>query len=171
MVCLFAISSCNISPCPDKEAFIKKSDEFFKEYDKAYDEIDENKREKFQVDFDALIEDCYKKFKEEMTLVEKQSFWKDAFVFLAKNNSRKSEKGFSFDSDEFDLDPYVEAELEEVLKESGENFAESIEGILEVQLPKVIDKVVDEIGKLGDELKKALENIEINIEEDNSGRQ
>ena len=171
LMLIFFLQSCSFSPCPNKKAFLEYSDSFFEEYHEERKELSVNEKKAYNKKFDALVEECYKPHKTDMTLKEKQGFWKDAFFFITSNNAEYKDNGFSIEKDSYDLSPYVEAEFEEVLKESGENFSETLQSLVDEELPKVIDKVVDEVGKLGEEIKKILEDVEIKIETEQEEKQ
>jgi len=152
--------SCENSPmgkCPTKAKFKMAVQDLKSEFDAGQTVSSEEKLELVKR-FETIIEECYKKYQDELTLQEKQMFWKDAIVIYAKGSSSNiSTNSISIDLEDFEISPFARQEMEKVIKDSGQEFVESIQEVIKTELPKVIDKVVDELEKMGDQLKKALE--------------
>ena len=68
-----------------------------------------------------------------------------------------SSNNINIDLEDFEISPYARQEMESVIKESGQEFVESLQAVIKSELPKVIDKVVDELEKFSEQLKKAIE--------------
>lgn len=154
---LFSLQSCDSGPCSTKAKFEMSFNSLIEDY-KAQD--GKMKKEDVQAyidEFNELFQNCYKQYKEEMSLAERQNFWKKSIVFITDGNLEMDSNSLSFNGD-FNIDPEISAELEEVIKESGTKFVESISNLAKDELPKIIDRVVDEVERLGEEIKEALNN-------------
>ncbi len=156
-ICIFS-SSCKQEPCSTKEAFLNHFESLTSDYDVEPTPVDENTRLDYNNRYRSIVNDCYKKYKLEMSLVEKQDFWKKSIVFYA---DRVDKNSLTLKLDNNSVDPfnaYISEEMKEVVMESGTAFVNSLKKAIQDELPNLIDSVKNEIDKLGDELKKMLDN-------------
>jgi len=125
------IFSCKQDPCTTKDGFLASFETFKTEFEEKHEGLDDEAKEAYELRFQGIVNNCYKKFKPELSLKEKQDFWKGALQFYMTR----------FDGD-FDLDfgsemedpfnQYVKDEVMEVVKASGAEFLVSIQEVFEV---------------------------------------
>jgi len=148
-------TSCQQDLCFTKDQFLDSYDAFIKELDEADDDISDNMKKDFEDRFQSLVENCYKQHKPDLTLKEKQEFWKSSVkYYVAKEGNEITIK---LSKPESDFEKYVEAEIKEVLEESGGVFFRTLEKIMEENIPDLIDNVAKELEKFAEDLEKAFE--------------
>ena len=165
IICSFFVS-CEQDLCGDKEKFIQNFRGFLDETRSAASNYDEADWAKVESKFEQLTKDCYQAHKDEMTSKEKRKFWKDAVnVMIIKG---KNEIGLSLNDEEIkngeDIDievteeelQYIADELEEVFKDTGAELKEVVDEFLKEDASKLIDKAMDGLEKIADELKESL---------------
>ena len=132
-------------------------DSFVEEVAKNEKDLTEEDKAAYEDRYQNIVNNCYQKFKKDMSLEERQEFWKSSLeYYIAKEGGSINLVLNDKENEEFA--EYIGEEIEELIKESGDEFAETVQNILSSEVPKLIDTVVDEIEKLGDELKKAFED-------------
>ena len=138
-----------------KDQFIDSYDTFIKEMEKKGEDISEKEKSDYEARFKNIVETCYKKYKPELSLKEKQNFWKSSVkYYVAKEGNEIS---ITLSASETEFEKYVESEVKEVLEQSGTAFFNSLEKIMNDNLPKLIDNVAKEFEKFADDLEKAFE--------------
>lgn len=148
-------TSCQQDLCFTKDQFLDSYNTFIKELEEEKDDITDTEKKTYEGRFQSLVENCYKKYKSELTLEERQEFWKSSVkYYVAKEGDELTIK---LSSKETEFEQYVEAEIKEVLEESGTVFFKSLEKIMEKNLPKLIDNVAKELEKFAEGLEEAFE--------------
>ena len=151
-ILLFTIA-CNQDPCATKADFLESFDTFTKGYDKASVEGDTTTYLKFEPRFESLVNDCYKRYKPDMTLEERQDFWKKALKFYVGKFDGQQNVDLAQALDD-PLGNYIKDEVMELVKESGFSFITSLQESLEIELPRLMEIFSSEIQKMSDELMK-----------------
>jgi len=104
-----------------------------------------------------LLEECYKKYKPELTRTEKNDFWKSSLRFYIEKEGGILNLKFD-DSEKDPVREYIAKELEEMADSTAQDFEVFLEDVLDQELPKLIDSFVDKVEDLGNEIKKSLES-------------
>lgn len=151
LVVSIAFFSCKSDPCSTKDGFLQSFESFLKEYETTKAELTQEQLFDYDHRFESIVNTCYKKFKPELTLKERQNFWQEAIGFLISRHDGE----FSLDiSDNMD-DPfykYIKDEVMELLKESGASYLFSLQQVFKDELPKLMELFSTEIENFGKEL-------------------
>ena len=149
-------SSCQKDACVTKNQFLDSYNAFIKEIEDSKEELSASDKEAFETRFQNIVENCYKKYKPELSLKEKQDFWKSSIkYYLAKEGDEINIK-ISKANDEFE--EYVQNEIKEVIEESGTQFFGSLEKIVNENLPKLFEGFSNELEKFAKDLEDILED-------------
>lgn len=143
--------------CTTKAGFLKSFDAFlveFEEADKAGALTDESKQA-FEDRYKGLINDCYKKFRPDLTLKERQDFWKQSMKFMIGRFDGSIDLNIT-DQMEDPFNQYLKDEVVAVVRESGAGFLLSLQDLMKDDLPKLLETFSGEFEKLGREF---LENL------------
>jgi len=145
---LFLVFSCKSDPCGTKDGFLEHFDGFTTEFEAAKDKLDDESKLDYENKYKNLVNNCYKKHKEALSLEEKQDFWKKSLAFyVARYDGQFSEMLSQKADDPFNQ--YLRDEIIEVVKESGMGFVLSLQSIVKDELPKLIELFSKEMEKLG----------------------
>jgi len=147
------IVACNQDLCPSKTDFLESFESFTEEYDEASAKGDTSTWRKYEPRFGSLVNDCYKRFKPDMTLKEKQDFWKKALKFYVGKFDGQENVDLTEALDD-PLGQYIKDEVIELVKESGFGFVASLQESLEMELPRLLEIFSSELEKMSDELMK-----------------
>lgn len=151
LVGILAISSCQLDPCANKEKFLASFDTFVEDISESEKELTLEQWKKHDVKFKKYLEDCYVNHKEDLLASEKKSFWANTIRYYYE---RHGNSFFAELSDETDpLAELMEKELSEVFNNPQEAIIALVKEEYGEDITQSIDKVVDEIKKLGEELK------------------
>jgi len=152
---ILLFSSCQKDLCFTKDQFLDSYNSFITELEKVNDEITEKEKEEYEQRFKSIVEQCYKKYKPELSLKERQDFWKESVKYYVVKEG--NEININLSSLETEFEKYVESEIQEIIEDSGTAFFNSLEEIMEDNLPKFLNSVAKEIEKFADDLEKAFE--------------
>jgi hypothetical protein len=152
---MFTIS-CQKDPCYSVDQFKNSYAAFFEEFKKASKDLSEEELQQYDDRYKDLVENCYKKFKKNLKLSERQDFWKSSVIYYMAKKGGIFNINFNTSDKNDPLENYISSELEEVAEESGEEFKKILEGLLENELPKLIDSVLDKFEEIGEDLKESL---------------
>ncbi len=149
---LFVFHACG-EACLTKSSFLKAFDTFAQQ---DFTEIDPEEKGRAMERYEKFVLKCHEKYKASMTLDERQEFWRQAIQVYSALNEKALRNFFRDNPDP--LEQYMQDELRNLIEESGDDLADDFKEMLKEELPKIIDNFMDEIEKLGEELKKMLEN-------------
>jgi len=148
-------ASCSSGPCANKKQFLNSFGTFVEDVKKDKD-MDDAQALAYQDEYKGMIEDCYKKFRADMTLEERQDFWKESVIFYFKSGGKTIDLKLGSENDE-ELNEYVQDELEAVIKESGDDFEKIIQEVITENVLPALNDIFKGIENLGKELQKAIE--------------
>jgi len=151
LIVILTVLSCKSDPCANKAGFLRTFQEFNTEFESNQAELPEEELVKYEDRFKNIVNTCYKKFKPDLTIMERQDFWKDAMAFYV----RRYDGELSLDlTDKLD-DPffqYMKGEVMELIKESGATYLFSLQKVFKNELPKLMEVFSSEIENFGLEL-------------------
>jgi len=158
--------SCEQDLCGDKDKLMENFRGFLDETKSAASNYDEADWSKVEAKFEQLTKDCYQAHKDEMSSKEKRKFWKDAInvmIIKGKNDmgltlseeESDEEKSIDIEATEEDLQ-YIADELEDVFKDAGTELQEVVDEFLKEDASKLIDKAMEGLEKIAEELKESL---------------
>lgn len=154
-ILILAFSACQQDFCFTKEQFLESYDNFISEIDNK-EAISTEDKANYEARFQDLVEKCYKKYKPEMSLKEKQNFWKSSVTYyLAKEGDNIS---INISKEKSAFEEYVESEISEVITDSSKGFLSSLETLFDENLPNLFHNIADEIEKFADELESELDD-------------
>lgn len=143
------IISCSKEPCATKEDFLVSFD--------TYLEGTENESRQDTVIFSQaykdIVNNCYKKFREDLTLKERQEFWKKSFRNILDsyegdlNINIQGEKGDPFNK-------YVMEEVKALIKDSGASFLLELQDFFKDDISRVMEVFSSELNNLAEEFMK-----------------
>jgi len=154
---LLFIVSCKQDPCLTKDQFLSSFDSFTNEFDKRSKDLTIDEKIEFESRYQEIVNNCYKKFKQKLTLKEKQAFWQASLNFYLKRYDGNIGKLLS-DADNDPFRQYVKEEIEELIEISGSDFINSVAEIFEDELPKLIEDIKGSLERIGEDLIKLFEN-------------
>ncbi len=154
---LIFLSSCKQESCATKESFLESFDEFLTEFQSNRESAELNEEEKlvYEQQYKQLVNDCYKKFRAELSLKERQEFWKSSLRFILDRFDGEIDLNFKDQMDD-PFNQYVKDELVAVVKESGLSFLLSLQEVFKDDLPRLMDTFSKEFEQIG---KGFLENL------------
>ena len=147
---LVLLSSCNFnSECLSKEAFVTGYEKFSDDVEQHYRNLKAEDWVNIDKELKIYVEQCYPKFKEQLTIEEKVGFWKNTLSY----GLYRGDKSNSY---ELDLDIDYEKELDELTEQGRKEIESFIQKELNPELNNIIDEVVKEVDNLGSKLKEWL---------------
>ncbi len=154
MSILFSFTACKKDHCTDKASFLIAFDTYLE--NKARQTVSAKDTMLFDDAYRDLVNQCYKKFKPELTLEEKQDFWKRSIKHVLANRNKDIDLNIS-DNMEDPFHQYVMDEIKALIKESGSSFILELQSLLKDDLSQIIDLFSSEINRIGKDLLKFLE--------------
>lgn len=154
-LCLF--TGCKQEGCTNKEQFLDSFEVFLTDFTAAGESntLEEAEKLKYENQYKQLVNDCYKKFREDLSLKERQDFWTNSLRFIldrfegAENLNFKEEMNDPFNQ-------YVKDELVSVVKDSGFSFLLSLQDVFKDDLPRLMETFSAEFEQIS---KGFLENL------------
>jgi len=146
------LSACQLDPCANKDKFLTTFDQFVEDVSESETEISLEHWKGHDEKFKKYVEECYVSHKEELSNSEKKSFWSNSIRYYYHRHGN----GF-FTELENDNDPLaklMEKELEEVFNNPEDVIIALVKEEFGEDITEGIDKVVDGIKKLGEDLKE-----------------
>ncbi len=157
LIVLLLFSSCGQDPCQTKDQFLDSFKSFIEEFEQEGSELKEASKNEFETRYENIVNNCYKKFSEELSIEEKQDFWEASLGFyLEIYEGKMSELLSDADSDPFKK--YVKDEVLSVIQTSGIDYLNSLAELLDNELPVILGSLLGDLGKMGQELFKIFEN-------------
>ena len=143
--------SCKQDPCATKEGFLTSFENFTTEYEEKKSDLTDNEKAVFMERFKHLVNGCYKKYKPDMTLSEKQEFWKKGLSYYMSKFSNDDDIDLSKELED-PFGQYIKEEVIALVKESGFEFLSSLQEVVELELPKLMEVFSKEIQNMGQEI-------------------
>lgn len=157
LVSLLQFYSCKPDPCATKEGFLQSFEAFQTDYEEVSAKMDTTLRAEYDDRFRGMVNTCYKKYKPEMSLEEKQEFWKKSLKYYMKRYDGEVDLDLSEALDD-PFNQYIKDEVVELVKASGFGFLASLQEAVDVELPKLMEMFSSEIEKIGKEFLDLLGN-------------
>ena len=150
---LIIISGCSFdSSCLSKEAMVTNYDKFINDVEAYHEKLDPSDWQDIDKEFRGFVESCYPKYKDDMSVSEKVTLWKQTLSYGVY-------RGSSEGTYKLDLGIDYEAEIKELSSQGKKEIEAFIREELKPDVNKTIDGVVKEVEKLGDELKNWLDKL------------
>lgn len=147
---LILVSACNFnSECLSKEAFLSGYEKFSNDVETHYRNLQTEDWVDIDKEMKIYVEQCYPKYKEQLSIEEKVQFWKNTLSY----GLYRGDKSNSY---ELELDIDYERELDELTEQGRKEIESFIQKELKPELNDIIDDVVKEVDNLGSKLKEWL---------------
>lgn len=147
------LTNCEMAThCQNKDRFIHNFEKFAKDIREHSKELEEKDWVAVDKEFELYVDQCYPKFKDELSLSEKISFWKSTLAYTSYRSAASGDIHLKINDLKIDLS----GEMNELSIESKQELEKYIKEELRPELEDAIDEVVDAIKEVGDELKNWL---------------
>ncbi len=150
LVLFFCISCVPTNQCINKEAFLSNLDRFVEDVRTHHEKFEASDWEEIDEEFERFADDCYHRFKKDMTSSDKFEFWKNAISYGYYRGAGSREIRLELEN--------LKLDLKTDLKEFSAETVRDLEKAVVEDLGDEISTAVDEIESLADELKKWLED-------------
>ena len=155
-IMLLFIIACQQDNCSTKNQSLESFDQFLDEAEKNKDDKNDELRLQFEDRYKDLINTCYKKHRENLSLEERQDFWKKSVIYYFNRGGELSmELEIGSENDEA-FNEYLQSELEQVIEDSGENFEKIIQNVIQENLLPGLNEIFKGIENLGKELQNTI---------------
>lgn len=147
-------TSCNLIYCPSKETFLTSYTDFVESVEAKRKKEDKDWRSS-DIQFKEYADNCYQKYKDEMDLKEKKTFWAQTLKYYF--NRHDGDLNAAYDDAKENLSDDFNKDLEELAKRADEDVVQLMKDLFKDDLKKGVDNVLEVLNELGEEFKKALE--------------
>lgn len=144
---LLSCSQCVVvQKCPDKESFLTSFDKLIEEINRNEESLTESEWKSKDMEVKQLLDICYTKYEEELSLRDKISIMKNTVLYGAYR-----------ELEDLKLESYdLKSEIENIGSEGKREIERFIKDELGANLESAIDDVLEGINELGEELKSWL---------------
>lgn len=153
---LLSLISCGPDPCLTKDQFVESYEAFFDDAEKEIDQEDKSLIKSYEKRYVNLLDNCFHKYKDQLSRSERQDFWQSSVKFYLDKEGGIFNIDFSEKGSEDPVREFIVEELEDMADSSSQDFGKLMESVLEDELPKLIDTVVDKVENVGEEIKASL---------------
>ena len=155
-LCFFLLPSCQFSSnCLSKDSFISGYDKFLEDVEKNHEKILVDQWERIDKEYTDYISNCYKKYREELSVKEKIGFWKNTLLYGVYRKS--VDDTYDFDLKEQGLD--LDEEINTLSQEGKEELRQFIRDEIAPQVDGVLESIIQEIESLGEQFKNWLDEM------------
>ncbi len=148
----FFLCSCSLdTTCMSKESFLSNFDKFSKDLKENHELLEESDWMSIDQEFTNFVDNCYPKFKSDLSIEEKVSFFKNTLSY----GYYKGSKDGSLD---IDLKLDIEGELRDLSVQGKEELKNFIKKEFGADLETAIDDLIEGIKEIGEELKDWLKD-------------
>ena len=152
LLCSISLNSCFLDPCNSKNSFLTH-------LEKTVDEAVENGKEMTEEqwinkdkELEKLMDECYEKFKNELTSEEKKIIFKKSAKYVYVRQKDKFKDLYTIIED-----MNLEEEAQKFIALADKELKEIFNDVLKEDVEGFIDDAVNELEKVAEELKKAWE--------------
>lgn len=147
---LILLTGCKQDGCSSKQKFLDSFDAFLSEFQSAAEstELSEADKLAYEDRYKALVNDCYKKYKPELTLKQRQEFWKGSLRFILDRFDGEVDLNFKDQMDD-PFNQYVKEELVGLVQDSGLSFLLSLQDVFKDDLPRLMETFSEEFQQIG----------------------
>lgn len=158
LIATFVISliSCGPDPCLTKDQFVESYKAFFEEVESEINDADKTLIKSYEKRYVHLLDNCFKSYKDQLSKSERQDFWQSSVKFYLDKEGGIFNIDFSDKGSEDPVREFIVEELEDMADSSSQDFSKLMESVLEDELPRLIDSVVDKVENVGEEIKASL---------------
>ncbi len=146
--------SCSVDNCGTKEAFLDTFQTFYDSVESRDKDDLKSNQHQIESEYKDIVNNCYKKHKDNLTLKERQDFWKSSVILYFKFPRKEFELSFGEEKDE-EFNTYVEDELNQIITDSKDDFQQVIQDIISENIIPSLGNMLDQLKNvLGDGLKE-----------------
>lgn len=140
--------SCMDRFCSDLDHFMESFDDFSNDIKEHYESFEIADWKKLDKEYKEYVDKCYPQFKSEMSLEEKVSFLKNAFLY----DVYREESGSAPDIESLHTVD-LGREVQELGSEAQEELEKFLKDNLGNELEKAVDDILDGLNQIGNEIK------------------
>ncbi len=156
-----AMGSCALnSPCSTKEDFSVSYGQFIAEITSQYSTLTEQQWESKDADINEYLDLCYEKYKEDLNIKEKVSFWKNALTYAQYRSKGNEGRGLQ-------ITDKIETKLKEELRSFSTDAQKEIDLFFKREVAPQVERVLDELLQGVEEFGKELKVIFGDIDKKN----
>lgn len=148
---LFSLSlmSCDMTfQCSSKESFLNSFERFHKDLEKHHNDLTEADWTEVDEEFKSFVDNCYEKYKSDLSLKEKIDFWKNTLSYHLYRGKPLEELALEMD---------LEKELNDLGLQGKKELEDFFKDEIKPELGEAIDEILNEVNNLGEQLKKWLD--------------
>ncbi len=143
------IVSCSKEPCATKEDFLAS----FETYLQSTEGETQQDTVIFSPAYKDIVNNCYKKFRADLTLKERQDFWKKSFRNILDNY--EGDLDININGEKADpFNQYVMEEVKALIKDSGASFLLELQDFFKDDISRVMEVFSSELNTLAEEFMK-----------------
>lgn len=146
------LSCDSLIHCGSKDAFIENYAKFTTDLREHAEKLDDQDWKAIDAEFKMYVDECYPKYKEQLSISEKLNFWKGTLSYVVNKNGHDGNLNIELN----DVNINLTEEFKDLSIESKKELEKFIKDEFGKDLEDAIDQIVDEIHNLSDELKSWL---------------
>ena len=151
-LCSLCFNSCFLDPCNNKNSFLTHLEKTVDEAVEKGKEMTEEQWINKDEELEKLMDECYEKFKDELTSEEKKIVFKKSAKYVYVRQKDKFKDLFTIIED-----MNLEEEAQKFIALADKELKEIFNDVLKEDFESFIDDAVNELEKVAEELKKAWE--------------
>lgn len=151
---ILCVSSCQLDPCSNKKSFTSSFEKFTDEVSKSNETMQATDWKTWDAKFDKYVSECYVQHKNDMTIEERKQFWINSVKYYYKRHGKSLFTELNNTDDP--LASMIKKEMDNVFQDPNESIIAVVKEVFGDDLNSTIDKVVNDVKKLGEELKDLL---------------
>ncbi len=159
LVSIFLTSSCQTGPCSSKDNFLNSFEALVGEIQENKSDLTDNDWEQIESEFNQITKECYKKYKSDLTADEKKQYWENTASYYSEKYGGDMLSLIGAGTEQ--LTEFFDEEMQESLLEMKEELKNIFDDEFKEDLKSAVDELVGELGKFGKELKKGIDEIEV----------
>jgi len=153
-----AFGACTKERCSSKKQFLDEFELFISNAEKINQSATDEEKLVQEDEYKDMINFCYKKLRGKLTLKERQDFWKQSVIYYLENGRQLSMELIIGSENDEAFNAYIQYELEQVIKDSGNDFERVLQDVIQEKLMPSLNEIFKGIEDLGKNLQEAIDN-------------
>ena len=160
LLTILFIPSCILDPCYNKDSFLSNLEKTVEEVKKEAQDYSDAEWEKKDKELEKLMDECYEKFKDELTKEERKQVFRNSTQYVYQRQKDQF-KEFISALEEVEW----EKEAEQLITMADEEIKEIFNDVLKDDLESFLDEAVNELENLAKDLREAWEEAKQEMKE------
>jgi len=153
-----AFGACTKERCSSTKQFLDEFELFISNAEKINQSATDEEKLVEEDKYKDMINYCYKKLRDKLTLKERQDFWKQSVIYYLENGRQLSMELIIGSENDEAFNAYIQNELEQVIKDSGNDFERVLQDVIQEKLMPSLNEIFKGIEDLGKNLQEAIDN-------------